>query len=360
MKEVPRAVACLALILSMPAAGAAAPLSSGDWVVLPDRAPAPSSNPTTPARVELGRKLFFDPALSRSGKIACASCHDLNILAGADGAGVASGIGGKTGVRNTPTVWNAAFQARLFWDGRAASLEEQAKGPLVNPVEMGMKDHAAVERAVAALPIYQVEFRQTFGGSRPITIDNIVAAIASFERTLITSDTPYDRYVRGDRTALGEAQVRGMKLFENYGCRICHSGPNFSGASLFDPAMPFRAFPALPMFATPYVVRYRLTQDLGRAAPGARQGLWRVPSLRNVALTAPYFHNGSVDRLEDVVRIMVTAQLGRPTDKSDHNTITGKEVADIVAFLNSLSSDRLVAARTRRGAKKGGIKGRAV
>lgn len=215
--------------------------AAADWPALPDRAPVPAGNPMTPDKIALGRKLFFDPALSRNGKVACATCQDAKT--GADGRSVSAGIGGKTGRRNAPTVWNAAFQARLFWDGRAASLEEQAKGPFINPVEMGMPDHAAVERAVAARPDYRAEFRAVFGGARPLSIDNIAAAIATFERTLITPDTPYDRYARGDKTALDEAQLRGMRLFEGYGCRICHSGPNFSGASLFDTAMPFRAFP---------------------------------------------------------------------------------------------------------------------
>lgn len=339
-------VAAWSVVLCGPAFAAAA-----DWPALPDKAPVPAGNPMTLAKVELGRKLFYDRALSRNGKVACVSCHDLEAGAGTDRERVSSGIGGKTGSRNAPTVWNAAFQARLFWDGRATSLEEQAKGPLINPIEMGMKDHAAVERAVAARPAYQTEFSKVFGGVRPVSIDNIAAAIATFERTLITPDTPYDRYARGDKTALNEAQLRGMRLFEGYGCRICHSGPNFSGASLFDTAMPFRAFPALPMFATSYVARYRLTQDLGRAEPGARQGLWRVPSLRNVALTAPYFHNGAVSRLEDAVRIMTAAQLGRPIDRLDHNTVADRDVADIVAFLGSLSSDRLLAARAGRARK---------
>lgn len=323
--------------------------AAADWPALPDRAPVPAGNPMTPDKIALGRKLFFDPALSRNGKVACATCQDAKT--GADGRSISAGIGGKTGRRNAPTVWNAAFQARLFWDGRAASLEGQAKSPLINPVEMGMKDYAAVERALAARPAYQAEFSKVFGGARPLSIDNIAAAIATFERTLITPDTPYDRYARGDKTALDEAQLRGMRLFEGYGCRICHSGPNFSGASLFDTSTPFRAFPALPMFATPYVARYRLTQDLGRADPGARQGLWRVPSLRNVALTAPYFHNGAVDRLEDAVRIMTAAQLGRPIDRLDHNSVADRDVADIAAFLGSLSSDRLRAGRAGRARK---------
>lgn len=348
MTPAPIAAAGLLLALAGPAPAQEPPAAPAGWPALPAQAPVPPGNPMTSAKVALGRQLFHDPALSRDGRVACASCHDLEGKAGADAAPVSTGIGGKTGSRNAPSVWNAAFQARLFWDGRAGSLEEQAKGPLLNPLEMGMPDHAAVERAVAARPAYQTAFRQVFGGPRPIQIDNIVAAIASFERSLITPDTPYDRYVRGDRQALSEAQRRGMRLFENLGCRICHSGPNFSGAGIPDVPLPYAGFPALPMFASPYVLRYRLTQDLGRAAPGARQGLWRIPSLRNVALTAPYFHNGAVARLDDAVRIMSTAQLGRPTDKTNRNTLGDQDVADLVAFLESLSSDRLLAARARR------------
>jgi len=287
------------------------------------------------ARAALGERLFFDKSLSLDGTVACASCHD--VKTGADGRAVSVGVGGKQGQRNAPTVRNAAFQARLFWDGRAGSLEEQAKGPLTNPVEMAMADAAAVERRVAARPEYRQAFARVFGGPRPVSIDHIAAAIAAYERTLIDVDTPYDRYVRGDRSALDPAQQRGMALFEDYGCRICHAGPNFSGASVFDSGNPYRAFPALPVFATPYVIRHRLTQDLGRAEPGSRQGVWRIPSLRNVARTAPYFHNGSVARLEDAVRIMASAQLGRPTDRLNRNSVPDRDVADIVAFLKALS-----------------------
>ena len=310
--------------------------ATADWQALPERAPVPAGNPMSPAKIALGEKLFHDKSLSRDGKVACASCHDAET--GADGRPVSTGIGGRTGSRNAPTVRNAAFQARLFWDGRAGSLEEQAKGPLTNPVEMAMPDLAAVERRVAARPEYREAFARVFGGA--VAIDRIAAAIAAYERTLIDPDTPYDRYVRGDATALTEAQRRGMTLFENHGCRICHSGPNFSGASRFDTANPYRAFPALPMFAAPFVTRYRLTRDLGRAEPGARQGVWRVPSLRNVALTAPYFHNGAVETLEDAVRVMASAQLGRPVDRLDRNAIKDVDVADIVAFLKALSRPR--------------------
>jgi cytochrome c peroxidase len=328
----PRWIARLALaVIASLAAVAARP----DWQALPGRAPVPAGNPMSPAKVALGERLFFDPSLSRDGTVACASCHDAKT--GADGRAVAVGVGGRQGSRNAPTVRNAAFQARLFWDGRAGSLEEQAKGPLTNPMEMAMPDLAAVERRVAARPAYQEAFRRVFGGPRPVSIANIAAAIAAYERTLIDTDTPYDRYVRGDAAALDAAQRRGMALFESYGCRICHSGPNFSGASLFDTANPYRAFPALPMFADPFVLRYRLTQDPGRAEPGSRQGLWRVPSLRNVARTAPYFHNGSVTRLEDAVRIMASAQLGRPADPGNRHAVPEGDVADLVAFLKALS-----------------------
>lgn len=328
------------LAASLPAAPALA-----DWQALPQVAPVPAGKPMSAARVALGRQLFFDKSLSRDGKVACASCHDLERGAGADGRAVSTGVGGRRGTRNAPTVWNAAFQARLFWDGRVGSLEEQALGPFTNPVEMGLPDAAAVERRVAARADYRRAFARIFGGPRPVRMDNIAAAIAAFERTLITPDTPYDRHVRGDADALSPAQRRGMALFESYGCRICHSGPNFSGASVFDTAQPYRAFPALPMFATAFVARYRLADDPGRAPPGSRQGLWRVPSLRNVALTGPWFHNGAVTRLEDAVRIMAAAQLGRPTDRLDRNTVSERDVADIVAFLEALSSDRLVATR---------------
>lgn len=333
------------------------------WQALPEAAPTPAAAPTTPERVALGRRLFFETALSRDGSLACASCHDLE-AGGADGRETAIGIEGKVGPRNTPTVWNAAFQARLFWDGRARSLEEQALGPITNPIEMAA-DLGVVSARLAARPDYRAAFAAAFGDA---TVDpsRIAIALAAFERTLITPDTPYDRFVRGDASALSARSLRGMALFEEVGCIVCHAGPGFSRAGLLAPdagTSGLRLFPALP---SDDVAKYRLTEDRGAAKTG-RAGLWRVPSLRNVALTAPYFHNGSVATLDEAVRVMATVQAGRQITATGRTEVrvewsaeTGRltrrrplplteaEVGDIVAFLEALTSDRLAALRASR------------
>jgi cytochrome c peroxidase len=333
------------------------------WQALPEVAPAPADNPTTPAKVALGRRLFTDTRLSADGTLSCASCHDLYRRAGGDGRRTASGIGGQIGGRNVPTVWNAAFQSVLFWDGRAASLEEQASGPMLNPVEMGMPSAVEVERRVAADPSYREEFARVFGDRRPITIDRVARAIAAYERTLITPDAPYDRFVRGDVKALTPAQLRGMALFESVGCVTCHQGPAFSDASLLGGRMPLRIFPAN---ASPYETKYGLLADGGANGGLDTRGTWRVASLRNVALTGPYFHNGSVDKLADAVRVMATAQLAaavgntklplrrsewspseRAFIRTERRALNDAEVEDIVAFLGALSSDSLVAAMSK-------------
>lgn len=333
------------------------------WQALPERAPAPADNPTTPEKVALGERLFHDKALSRDRTLACASCHDVG-SGGVDHRATSLGIGGQVGSRNAPTVWNAAFQAVLFWDGRAPSLEEQAKGPPVNPAEMGMPSLDAVAQRVAADPSYRAAFDRAFGKGRPITIDAVAAAIAAYERTLITPDSPYDRFVRGDAKAMSPAALRGMALFESLGCVSCHSGPNFSGASLFDPSAPLRLFPGNP---SGFDARYAFTRDTGLAPPGSGRGVWRVPSLRNVELTAPYFHNGSVTDLAEAVRVMASAQLGRLTrddprsgrfvvwsapdrmlSSIDRSALTDQQVEDVVAFLKSLTGDRMARASVAR------------
>jgi len=340
------------------------------WQALPLAAPAPANNPTTAEKVELGRRLFFDPDLSLTREVSCASCHDVEGGAGVDGRRSSKGVRGQLGGRNAPTVWNAAFQAVLFWDGRAASLEDQAMGPPLNPVEMGMPSGEAVARRVRDKPAYREGFDRAFGRGTPITFERIAQAIAAYERTLITSDTPYDRFVRGDRDALTPAQLRGMALFQSTGCVSCHSGANFSGASFVNLAQGdppsgvandngrFRMFPGND---TPYVGRYDLAADKGAAGPGSDRGIWRIPSLRNVALTGPWLHNGSVDRLEEVVRIMAASQLGaavgndarlgrsvfwspdeRSVSKVDRPVLGEADVQDIVAFLRALSGDALL------------------
>lgn len=347
------------------------------WQALPLQAPAPAANPTTPEKTALGKRLFFDPDLSLTRDVSCASCHDVSGGSGVDGRRTSKGIRGQLGGRNAPTVWNAAFQAVLFWDGRASSLEEQAKGPPLNPIEMGMPSGDAVAQRVRESAGYREDFDRAFGKGAEITFDRIAMAIAAYERTLITPNTAYDRFVRGDRNALSPAQMRGMALFQSIGCIACHFGANFSGASFAnlaagDPPAAvatdngrFRMFPGND---TPYIQRYDLVADKGAAGPGSDRGIWRIPSLRNVAITGPWLHNGSVDKLEEVVRIMATSQLAASVDtvpqpgrtifwspadhsvsKVDRPVLSNADIKDIVAFLWAITDDELATKVSRRG-----------
>lgn len=327
------------------------------WRTLPAEVPSPPDNPSNPAKVALGERLFHDTALSRDHTVSCASCHDLLGGAGTDRRPTSLGITGIAGGRNAPTVWNAAFQSRLFWDGRAGSLEEQAMGPPLNPDEMGMPSAAAIEARIGADPSYRDAFAAAFGDPAPVSMRRITQAIAAFERTLVTNDSPYDRFVQGDDGALDPAQRRGMWLFQSVGCVMCHSGPNFSGAALVGPQNPYA-----PLMAgrSSHARRHDLASDKGRAGAQAVDGVWRIPSLRNVALTAPYFHNGSVSELEEAIRVMATSQLNAtisedrrqsrtpswsPQDARfevvDRIVLSESDIGDLAAFLRALSSDRL-------------------
>jgi cytochrome c peroxidase len=314
------------------------------WRTLPSVAPDPADNPTTVEKVQLGEMLFFDKNLSADRSLACESCHKLYEFAGADGESVATGINKQQGDRNSPTVWNAAFQRRLFWDGRARSLEEQSLKPFTNPVEMGMTSLEQVVLRVKEQPKYLAAFKRAFADEYDITIEKIAQAIASFERTLITNDSPYDDFVRGKKTALSQQQLNGMALFAKTGCVHCHFGPNFSAASVFDSGLAFRIFPANPS---------RLVKKYELAPSESQNTVWRVPSLRNVALTGPWLHNGSIKELSEVVRIMTQAQLGRSHSRAfvwsgttldvlENPDLSDAQIGDIVAFLESLSSKKLV------------------
>ena len=298
---------------------------------LPETPPIPADNPQSAAKIELGKKLYFDPRLSSNGTVSCNSCH--NVMAGGDdNRPVSVGVDGKTGGRSAPTVWNSAFLSVQFWDGRAPSLEEQAKGPVTNPVEMGMKDWDAVVKRLKAIPGYKPLFKAVFKDQNPITADNAVKAIAAYERTLITPNSPYDRYVKGDITALTEQQIQGMNTFAQAGCLACHMGANFSGPQLAMGTGFFQKFPSIP--GSEYDTKYKLLEDTGRHQVTGNESdkhSWRVPTLRNVALTAPYFHNGAVATLDEAVRVMAKTQLGK--------VLTDKEAQDIVAFLNSLTGE---------------------
>jgi cytochrome c peroxidase len=309
------------------AAGLAATLA---WALepLPKRPPIPPDNPMTPAKVELGKMLFFEPRLSKTGTVSCNSCHNV-MEAGDDDRAVSVGIDGKTGDRSAPTVWNSAFLSAQFWDGRAGTLEEQAKGPMVNPVEMGMASHEVVVERLEAIPGYRERFSAVFGGG-PITIDQVAKAIATYERTLITPDSPFDRSMRGDRKALSPAAARGLKVFEAVGCNACHSGPAFAGPFTEPGQGFFQRFPAHE--GSPYDARYGLIQDPGRFKVTGNEDdrqFFRVAPLRNVAVTAPYFHNGSVATLDEAVRVMARTQLDCD--------LTDAEAADLTEFLASLT-----------------------
>ncbi len=300
-----------------------------EWRALPARAPEPANNVGTPAKIELGRMLFHDKRLSESSTVSCASCHNLK-EGGADRHATSVGVHGQSGGRNALTVWNVGFMTSYFWDGRALNLEEQASAQLLNPLDMGMKDMAYVTARLRGISGYRAEFERAFGPGDVVTAENAVKAIAAFERTLVTPDAPYDRYVNGDKGALNDLQLRGMHDFKDFGCSRCHQGPAFDGPALRVGTAFVMKFPTYPL--SPFVASYELTRDPGRfewSGKEADRYLWRVASLRNLKYTAPYMHNGSVAKLDDAVRVMGSTELAR--------TLTDAEVGELVAFLDALS-----------------------
>lgn len=302
-----------------------------EFKALPDSPPIPADNPQTPEKIELGKMLFFDPRLSMDGTISCNSCHNV-MFHGGDGRPVGAGIHGQRGGRGSPTVWNSAFMTVQFWDGRAASLEEQALGPIVNSVEMGMSSHDLVINRIKQIPGYVQAFKKVFPKDKVPTIKNAAKAIAAYERTLITPNSPFDQYMKGNKKAMNAAQIRGMKLVEEIGCTSCHTGENFAGEGFKMGEGHYQPFPQIP--GSKYDKMYDLTSDLGRFEVTKNpedKNHWRVPTWRNVAITAPYFHNGKVKTLDEAVRVMAKTQLGM--DLKD------KQVQDIVAFLNALTGE---------------------
>jgi len=299
---------------------------------LPEKAPVPKDNPMTPEKITLGQQLFFDPRLSSDGTVSCNSCHNV-MGSGTDNRPVSAGVAGQNGGRSAPTVWNAAFLTAQFWDGRAATLEDQAKGPILNPIEMGMPHKELAVKRIESIPGYASQFKKVFGGDTPVTYDNIAKAIATYERTLITPNSPFDRYLKGDKKALSKTAAKGMKLVESIGCTTCHSGANFAGPTDLPTGQGFfQKFPVYP--GSQYDAKYNLTKDPGRfevTKDNADKNVWRVPTWRNISLTAPYFHNGSVETLDEAVKVMAKTQLNKEL-KND-------EVTAIVAFLNSLTGE---------------------
>jgi len=305
--------------------------ANAQWEALPKQAPVPSDNPMTAEKVELGKMLYFDPRLSSNGTVSCFTCH--NVMEGGDDHRPTSiGVHGQAGGRNAPTVWNAAFLSTQFWDGRAATLEDQAKGPPANPIEMGMANLDATIERIKNIPGYKKYFENAFGGAASVNIDNAAKAIASYERVLITPNSAYDKYVNGDKTALNAKQIRGMETFASTGCIACHSGANFSGPTLPTGTGFFQLFPTYTN--NTYVTTYQLMDDVGRMSVTHDQkdkNLWRVPTLRNLVYTAPYMHNGMVKTMDEAVRVMAKTQLAKD--------LTQDQVSDIVAFLEVLTGE---------------------
>ncbi len=286
-------------------------------------APLPASVPAKAAgpqeeRIALGRMLYYDARLSRNQAVSCNSCHDLAKY-GVDGAPTSEGFKGQHGDRNSPTVYNAALHFAQFWDGRAADVEAQAKGPVLNPVEMAMPSEKQVVTVIKSMPEYVAAFQRAFPGEKdPVTYDNMALAIGTFERGLLTPSR-WDKFLAGDKTALTADEKNGLHAFLNAGCQTCHAG-TLLGGNLYQKLGIMKPYPD-----SSDPGRYKVT------AVETDKMMFKVPSLRNVAKTAPYFHNGKVVNLDQAVAQMAEFQLGKQLAASD--------VSSIVAFLNSMTGE---------------------
>lgn len=282
----------------------------------------------TPAnsKEELGYHLYFEKRFSADNTISCNTCHNvLNRGNGAQDTAVSTGINGLKGGRNSPTVWNAKFLSVQFWDGRAKDLAEQAKGPIINPVEMGMKGHDFAIEKIKDVPKYKELFAASFPNDQnPINIENAVGAIAAFEMTLESLNSAFDQ------KKLSPTAEKGYQEFQTVGCVACHSGNHFAGPDLPIGTGFYMKFPTFP--DKDLEAKYGFSEDKGRfevTKSEVDKHMWRVPTLRNVAETAPYFHNGAVPDLKSAIRVMAKTQLNKE--------LTGEQVDSIHAFLESLT-----------------------
>ena len=277
--------------------------------------PIPQSIPYDKAKATLGKKLFLDSSLSKDNTISCSSCHDLKNF-GVDLKQVSTGVEGKLGSVNSPSVFNSVFNFVQFWNGRAKDLAEQAKGPFFNPVEMDLTPEILIEK-VSANKEYVKEFKELFG---ELSVDTIALAIAEFEKTLITPNAPFDKWLRGDEKAISEQAKRGFEAFKSYGCIACHQGQNVGG-NMYQKIGIFQDFA-------------NTESSLGRFEQTHKEEdkmVFKVPSLRNVAKTPPYYHDGSIPTLDACVQFMAYYQLGK--------FLENNVVEDIVAFLESLTGE---------------------
>ncbi len=278
---------------------------------------ATQERPMTPERVALGRQLFFETRLSKGQDISCNSCHGLDNH-GVDGEPTSRGHKGQRGGRNSPTVMNAGLHVAQFWDGRAADLEEQAKGPILNPIEMAMPSEERVVEVLESIPGYPPLFAAAFPDtSDPVTYENMAIAIGAFERGLVTPSA-FDRYLAGDDAALSPAARAGLDKFVSLGCVSCHNGPGFGGGL-------YRILGQVHPYSTGDVGRFAVT---GKEED---RNVFKVPSLRNVTETGPWFHDGSVVELDEAIRLMGWHQLGVGISPNDR--------AQIIVFLEALAGE---------------------
>lgn len=275
----------------------------------------PAAKVKNAAMVELGKKLYFDTRLSKSGFISCNSCHNLS-MGGTDNLQTSIGDHWQQGPINAPTVLNSSMNLAQFWDGRAKDLKAQAGGPIANPGEMAFTHELAVE-VLNSIPAYKAEFKKVFGKDTA-TIDMVTDAIAAFEETLVTPDSRFDKWLKGDKKALSKTEQEGYALFKDSGCTACHYGPAVGGAS-------FQKMGVVKEYDT----KSKAAGVAGLTGKDTDRMKFKVPTLRNVEMTYPYFHDGAVWSLEEAVDIMGKLQLGR--------TYSKEEIAKIVAFLKTLT-----------------------
>ena len=289
---------------------------------IPLKPPALPGNPATAAKVELGKMLYFDPRVSASRPGSCNACHNVG-LGGADATETALGHSWQKGGRNTPTLFNAVFNTARFWDGRAQDLEDKAGAPPFNPIELALPQGQLSDQ-LAAIPGYRAAFTAAFPGEpAPVTLANAQKAVAVFQATLITPNAPFDRYLRGDASALNADQKQGLQLFISKACAECHNGINLGGTQY----APFGILerPGADLLPRNDKGRFLVTDTVGD------QYVFKVPQLRNVAVTAPYFHSGRASGLAQSVEVMAASQIGAP--------VNAEETAHITAFLASLTGE---------------------
>ncbi len=280
--------------------------------------PIPPAKVADPAKVELGKKLFFDPRLSRSGFISCNSCHNLS-TGGSDNLAASVGDRWQKGGINSPTVLNSSMNVAQFWDGRAKDLREQAGGPIANPAEMA-SNHGLAVTVLQSIPGYTAEFRKVYK-SDEISIEKITDAIAAFEETLVTPNARFDKWLKGNKKALTKTELAGYTLFKESGCIACHNGPAVGGNSFQKMGL-----------VEPYKTDNPAEGVAALTGKDADRFKFKVPTLRNVELTYPYFHDGAYWKLEEAVDVMARLQLGRK--------LGNEEVGKITAFLKTLTGEQ--------------------